>query len=95
MSGVKEPALMEFTRLLRGRGVSLSELARRARVGRAALSQVLNGARCGRHTWKHVLPLLTPAELSQLKQCSAWNIHAEVAEAELAGEAARSAVTNT
>lgn len=87
----KEQALVDFYRQLRAEGLTATDLARRARVGRAHLARILS-ARCmgrqtGRQTWKHVLPHLSPAALSALKQCSAWNAHAERALAEIEAEA--------
>ena len=75
----KEQALVDFYRQLLRDGLTVSELARRARVGRAALVEIFNGRRPGRHTWKHVLPVLSPEALSLLKLCSAWNDCAAVA----------------
>ncbi len=73
----KSEALVAFYRQLDRDGDTVTSLAARARVGRAALTEILNGRRSGAHTWKHVLPLLSPEALSLLKQCSAWNNHAE------------------
>ena len=78
----KELALVEFYRQLRSDGIpSATVLAQRAGVGRAHLARLLGGGsagrQTGRYTWKHVLPVLSPAALCALKQCSAWNIHAE------------------
>lgn len=84
----KEAALVDFYAQLRRDGLTVCELARRARVGRTALTLILNGHRSGRHTWKHLLPQLSEAALSQLKQCSAWNTHAEEALAEFKREVA-------
>lgn len=74
----KEQALVDFYQQLSRDGIgSVTELARKARVGRAALCQVLNGKRDGAQTWKHIIPLLSADALILLKQCSAWNIHAK------------------
>lgn len=54
-----------------------TELAARARIGRAYLSRLLNGNVTGKNTWKHLLPLLSIEALFRLKQCSAWNKYAE------------------
>lgn len=77
MSGLKPLPLTQFHRSLRAAGTSVSDLAARARVGRAHLCQVLTGRRSGAHTWKHILPLLTPNQLFHLKQCPTWNTEAE------------------
>ena len=77
MSGIKDPNLAAFHRKLRARGMTVSRLAAESRVGRANLEQMMNGQRNGRNTWKHVMPHLEEAEVFHLKQCSAWNIHAE------------------
>lgn len=77
MPGIKPLPLTEFHRSLRAEGTTICALARRARVGRAHLTQVLAGTRSGAHTWKHILPLLTPNQLFHLKQCSAWNTTAQ------------------
>ena len=71
MSGMKEMALMEFQRSLRGMG-GVSGLAGYARVGRSHLSQVLTGERAGAATWKHVLPWLSEAQVELLKRCECW-----------------------
>jgi hypothetical protein len=68
MSGIKSNAWAEFLRM-----TNISDLAMRARVGRSHLTQVMQGQRRGRNTWKHVLPLLTDAQVFQLKQCATWN----------------------
>lgn len=75
----KEQALVDFYRQLERDGSNITDLAARARVGRCALTEIFNGRRPGKHTWKHVVPLLSPDALFLLKQCSAWNIHAEQA----------------
>lgn len=75
----KEQALVKFYEQLKRDGMTATELARRAGVGRAYLTRVLNGRTTGRNTWKHVLPLLSPTALFHLKQCSAWNEHAVAA----------------
>lgn len=72
----KEQALVDFYAQLARDGMTVSGLAKKARVGRAALTEVLNARRGGKHTWKHVIPLLSPTALSLLKQCSAWNKYA-------------------
>lgn len=77
----KEAALVKFYEQLGRDGLTVSSLAEKARVGRAALTEVFNGRRGGKNTWKHVLPLLSAEALSLLKQCSAWNQSAERAEA--------------
>lgn len=56
---------------------TVTELAARARLGRTTLTLMLNGSRTGRQSWKHVLPHLSVSALFHLKQCSAWNSHAE------------------
>jgi hypothetical protein len=60
-----------------------TELARRAKVGRAYLSRVFTCDVSGKNTWKHVLPHLSVNALFQLKQCSAWNGYAALALADL------------
>lgn len=90
----KEQALVDFYAQLRRDaearpGVfprNASELAARAKVGRAYLARVLNCDTTGANTWKHVLPLLSVEALFHLKQCSAWNIYAERALAALVRE---------
>jgi hypothetical protein len=77
----KEQALVNFYAQLARDGLTVSALAEKARVGRAALTEIFNGRRTGKNTWKHVRPLLNPQALSLLKQCSAWNKEAERAEA--------------
>ena len=77
MSGIKPLPLTEFYRVLHAAGMSVSDLATYARVGRAHLSQVFAGKRSGVHTWKHVIPLLNERCVFHLKQCSAWNSFAE------------------
>lgn len=69
----KEKSLVDFYAQLRRDGLNVSELAKKARVDRAALTEILNGARNGRNTWKHVVPHLSPKALLLLQQCSAWN----------------------
>jgi hypothetical protein len=69
----KESALVAFLAQLDRDGFTVTDLAAVARVGRSNLEQALNGARNGRHTWKHVIPLLSNEALFLLKQCSAWN----------------------
>lgn len=83
----KEKALVDFYAQMARDGIpTVVELAKRARVGRAHLARLLAGGSetraSGRHTWKHVLPLLSPKALCALKQCSAWNTWAAHAEAE-------------
>lgn len=73
----KERALANFYAQLKRDGMTATALARRAGVGRAYLSRVLNCDTSGRNTWKHVLPVLSEQALFHLKQCSAWNEHAE------------------
>lgn len=77
----KEAALVAFQRALRRMRppLTISDLAERARVGRAHLESVLNAHREGGHTWKHIMPHLSPQAMSQLKQCSAWNKFAAAA----------------
>jgi hypothetical protein len=75
----KEEAIDRFYDQLRRDGVTATQLAIEAGVGRAYLTRVLNGHESGVHTWRKVLPLLSPAALFCVKQCSAWNIHAEQA----------------
>ena len=77
MSGIKDEALAAFIRKIHARGTSITAIAQLARVGRPHLEQVINGQRSGRQTWKHVFPHLEEAEVFHLKQCSAWNTHAE------------------
>lgn len=77
MSGIKDPHLAAFHRKIRARGLTVSALAAGARVGRANLEQMLNGQRNGRNTWKHVVAFLEESEVFHLKQCSAWNTHAD------------------
>lgn len=92
----KEQALVDFYAQLRRDAEArpgiyprnATELAAWARVGRAYLVRVLNGGTTGANTWKHVLPLLSVEALFHLKQCSAWNIHAERALRELVRAAA-------
>lgn len=81
----KERALVEFYAQL-GRDAAarpavfagtVTDLAGQARIGRTTLTLMLNGARSGRQSWKHVLPHLSVEALFRLKQCSAWNTHAE------------------
>lgn len=79
MSGIKDPHLAAFHRKLRARGTTVTALAAAARIGRPHLEQMLNGQRTGRQSWKHVFPHLDEAEVFHLKQCSAWNTHAEAA----------------
>lgn len=78
----KEAALVAFYNQLKLEGTNATELAKSARVGRAYLTRVLNAHKSGVNTWKHVVPLLSSAALFLLKQCSAWNSHAEAALAE-------------
>jgi hypothetical protein len=82
----KEKALVEFYRQLAKdghngywRAATVSVLAVQAKVGRAHLAQVLTGARPGKNTWQRILPLLSERSLFLLRQCSAWNEHAEMA----------------
>jgi hypothetical protein len=75
----KEQALANFYAQLKRDGMTATELARRAGVGRAYLIRVLNRDTSGRNTWKHILPLLSDEALFHLKQCSAWNEHANAA----------------
>jgi hypothetical protein len=74
---------------------SATELARLARVGRPHLARLFaggsQGRQSGRFTWKHVLPLLSVEALCALKQCSAWNTHAEAELQSLARDAWQSA----
>lgn len=72
----KEQALVDFYAQLAREGTNVTDLARRARVGRTALTLLFNGRRNGQRTWRLVLPLLSPAALFHLKQCSAWNAFA-------------------
>ena len=72
----REQALVDFYRQLGRDGHTVTSLAEAARVGRAHLERVLNGHLSGRHTWKHVLPLLSEAALCHLKRCSTWNEYA-------------------
>ena len=76
----KEKALVEFYTQLQRDGMNVTTLALRARVGRCALVQIFNGRRSGKHTWKHVFPLLSQEAVCHLKQCSAWNLYAEIEE---------------
>ena len=46
-------------------------------IGRTTLELMLNGHQSGRQSWKHVLPVLSVSALFRLKQCSAWNMHAD------------------
>lgn len=73
----KEQALENFYRQLKWDGTSASELAEQAGVGRAYLTRVLGGHESGERTWFKVMPLLSAKAVSHVKQCSAWNIHAE------------------
>lgn len=73
----KEAALVAFYEQLSRDGMTVTDLSDRARVGRTNLTLLLNGRRSGKHTWKHVLPLLSKKALFLLKQCSAWNTTAE------------------
>lgn len=73
----KEQALVDFLNQLDRDGLTVGDLAQMARVGRSHLEQVINGHRSGKHTWKHVIPLLSKEALLHLKQCSAWNNFAE------------------
>lgn len=82
----KEQALVDFYAQLQREGLTATELAARARVGRAYLTRVFNGRVTGANTWKHVLGHLSPAALFRLKQCSAWNKYAERAESEISRE---------
>lgn len=80
----KEQALVNFYAQLRRDGIpTVTVLAARTHVGRAHLARLLsancNGRQTGRFTWKHILPVLSPAALFALKQCSAWNDWAEKA----------------
>lgn len=75
----KEAALVAFYVQLRRDKLNATVLARLAGVGRAYLARVLNGHETGKNTWKHVIPLLSKSALFHLKQCSAWNNHAEAA----------------
>jgi hypothetical protein len=56
---------------------TVTGLARQANVGRAYLSRLFNCDVTGRNTWKHILPHLSVEALFHLKQCSAWNTHAD------------------
>ncbi len=75
----KEQALVDFYDELDREGLTVSFLAELAHVGRSHLEQVFNGQRAGRNTWKHVIPMLGNKSLFLLKQCSAWNTHADAA----------------
>jgi hypothetical protein len=79
MSGIKDPHVTAFLRALRARGLSAEGLAAQARIGRCHFAGMLYGHRTGAHSWKHVMPLLLADEVFHLKQCSAWNSHAEAA----------------
>jgi hypothetical protein len=93
----KPAALVEFYRQLARDAAArpgefagtVTELAARARLGRCALVQILNGQRPGRHSWKHLLPELSVEALFHLKQCSAWNGHAQAALHAMLGAPAR------
>lgn len=78
----KEQALVDFINQLGRDGMTISDLASLARIGRSHLEQMLHGKRSGRQSWKHVIPLLSKEALFHLKQCSAWNTFAEAAAAE-------------
>lgn len=73
----KEAALVAFYGQLRRDGLTVTDLAVLSKVGRTTLTLMLNGERSGRQSWKHVIPLLSNEALFRLKQCSAWNDHAE------------------
>lgn len=75
----KEQAFVDFQNQLDRDGLTIGDLAELARVGRSHLEQVFHGKRTGLQTWKHVIPLLSKVALLHLKQCSAWNTHAEAA----------------
>lgn len=75
----KEKALVEFYDQLDREGLTATQLAREAGVGRAYLTRVLNGHETGARTWHKLLPLLSEAALFRVKQCSAWNTHAQSA----------------
>lgn len=76
MSGVKEMALMEFQRSIRGIG-GVSGLAIKARVGRSHLTQVLAGDRPGGETWRAVLSCLSEGQVELLRKCSCWTERVE------------------
>jgi hypothetical protein len=73
----RERALVDFYDQLDREGLTATELAREAGVGRAYLTRVLNGHESGARTWTKVLPLLSQAALFHVKQCFAWNTHAQ------------------
>ena len=75
----KELALDRFYEQLDREGLTATQLAHEAGVGRAYLTRVLNGHETGMNTWRKVLPLLSEAALFHAKQCSAWNSHAQLA----------------
>lgn len=72
----KEQALVEFIDQLGRDGMTVTDLAELARVGRSHLEQMLHGHRAGRCTWRHIIPLLSNDAVFLLEQCSAWNKHA-------------------
>lgn len=85
MSIVTNPKLVEFYRWLHawpgpnGGGCTQLDLANEIFVGRTHLSQVLSGQREGRRTWARLVKVMPEEGLSLLRQCSAWNKHAEAA----------------
>jgi hypothetical protein len=88
MSGLKEPHLAHFLRLIRFRLGSAGVLAQLAGVGRCHLSSMLHGDTSrGVFTWSKVRRHVTAVEWSFLEKCSAWNsfsqVHPELSDAAL------------
>ena len=74
MSGIKEPDLAEFLRMLRHRIGGAGVLAELAGVGRAHLSSMLHGDNArGVYTWAKIRRHVTSLEWSFLEKSSAWN----------------------
>lgn len=68
MSGIKPIAVTEFIRTLKGRGMTLSELANQMNCGRSHLSQVINGHRPGGHTWAKLAKALPAEDVAKLRE---------------------------
>jgi hypothetical protein len=77
--GIKEPALARFYRWARHHGWTQARLADVAGCGRVHLCLVLTGERRGVRTWIKIVDTLPEDGIQLLKQCSAWNAHAEAA----------------
>ena len=67
MSGIKPVALTWFYRSLHARGTNLTRIADQIFCGRSHLSQVISGKRPGGHTWRKLMTVLTPEELTLLR----------------------------